>query len=554
MRRLSHLSLIWLICLCACQSAPESDLLVVNANIYTADDAQPKAEAMAVKDGLIVFIGSQADGEAWKAQAKEVVDLQGQTLIPGFIESHAHLLNLGKQLRQIDLMGTTSYEELIARVKAAADTTPPGTWLMGRGWHQSKWDPQPSILFKGYQTHHALSEAVPDHPVYLRHASGHAVFANQKAMEIAGIQPNQSFGEEGEIILDNKGMPTGIFSENAAGLIATHLPEESVASRVADAKAAMQECVTYGITSFTDAGAGAATLAAYEQLQSADELPIRLYVMLAGRDSVFLEKWFAKGPVIDPDHRLTIRSIKLYADGALGSRGAWLLQPYTDRPEHFGNPVSKMSYVGWVSHKALDHGFQVCTHAIGDRANREVLNRYAAAFQAGEAKDPRYRIEHAQHIHPEDIPRFAEMDVIASMQGIHFSSDRPWAIDRLGQLRIKLGAYMWQRLLAGGATIINGTDAPVEPVDPIPCFYASITRKTLKGTPEGGYEADQKMTRDQALRSYTLDGAYGSFEEDLKGSLTVGKLADFVVLSQDIMTIPEDQVLQTHVLNTYVGG
>jgi predicted amidohydrolase YtcJ len=291
-------------------------------------------------------------------------------------------------------------------------------------------------------------------------------------------------------------------------------------------------------------------------MKAAGKMGVRMYAMLTGWDEELLQEWYVNGPMVDPDHLLTIRSIKLNCDGALGSRGAWLLEEYTDRPGHFGHETLPMSYVKETALKGLQHGFQVCSHAIGDRANREILDRYEAAFtELPELSDNhRFRIEHAQHLHPEDIPRFAQLGVIPAMQAIHLSSDRPWAIDRLGEQRIKEGAYMWQALLQSGIPVVNGTDVPVEPLDPIASFYASVSRKTLKGTPEEGYEPAQKMTREQALRSYTLDAAYGAFEEGIKGSITPGKLADFTVFSQDLMTVPEAELLNTEVVMTIFDG
>lgn len=291
-------------------------------------------------------------------------------------------------------------------------------------------------------------------------------------------------------------------------------------------------------------------------MKSEDKLNVRIYAMLTGWDKTLLNEWYSKGLMIDDDNLFTIRSIKLNCDGALGSRGAWLLEPYSDRPGHFGHETLPMEFVRETSLQGLEHGFQVCSHAIGDRANREILDRYEIAFNAlpEKANDHRFRIEHAQHLHPEDIPRFAELNVIPAMQAVHMSSDRPWAIDRLGEKRIKEGAYMWQTLLQSGVPIVNGTDVPVEPINPIASFYASVSRKTLKGTPEDGYEPEQKMTREQALKSYTLDAAYGAFEEDIKGSITKGKLADFTIYNQDLMTVPEADILKTEVTMTIFSG
>jgi hypothetical protein len=319
---------------------------------------------------------------------------------------------------------------------------------------------------------------------------------------------------------------------------------------------AIKACWRNGITSFHDAGTTRENIELYREFKANNQLGVRLYVMLTGFDRELVHEWFRKGIEVDPDHLLTIRSVKLNCDGALGSRGAWLLEPYTDRPDFYGMATLPMDTVLSTSRQGLAAGFQVCSHAIGDRANQEILNRYETAFKENpsKAKDHRFRIEHAQHLHPNDIPRFAQLGVIPAMQAIHMSSDRPWAIERLGEKRIKEGAYMWQSLLKSGAKIVNGTDAPVEPLNPIPSFYASVTRQTLAGTPEGGYEPEEKMTREQALRSYTLDAAYGAFEDGIKGSIEKGKLADLVVFDRDIMRVPDVEIQKATVVMTIVGG
>ncbi|MEM7659908.1 MAG: amidohydrolase [Bacteroidota bacterium] len=533
-------------------AANEADFILTNGNIYTVDDNQPRVEAVAVAAGKILALGSAEEMASYQGRATQMLDVQGATVVPGLIESHGHFLGLGQFKRNLDLTQVKNYEELIAVVEEAVANAPEGEWILGRGWHQSKWEPQPELVV-GYQTHEALSAVSPNHPVYLAHASGHAGFANAKAMEIAGIGAEERVVEFGEIIRYPDGQPTGIFTELAENFITDHIPKDSPASLRADMQAAIEECLANGLTSFQDAGSNQQAIDIYQEFVEEDKMKLRLWVMLSGGNPDLLSDWYAKGPVTDD--LLSVKAIKLYADGALGSRGAWLLKPYTDRPSHYGNPLMPMEEVQEIAKKGLEHGFQVCTHAIGDRANQEVLNQYQRAFEAyPEKKDHRFRIEHAQHLALEDIPRFSELGVIASMQAIHMSSDRPWAIFRLGQKRILDGAYVWQKLLQSGAKVINGTDTPVEPVSPIACFYASVTRQTLAGMPIGGYEPEQKMTREQALRAYTLDAAYGAFEEDLKGSIEVGKFADFTVLSQDIMTVPDDQLLATEVTHTIVGG
>ncbi|UWX55116.1 amidohydrolase [Maribacter litopenaei] len=426
----------------------------------------------------------------------------------------------------------------------------------------SKWDQLPENSVLGFPTHEALSAVSPHNPVYLRHASGHAGFANAKAMELAGLQLMGTENmdalsvEGGEVIVDDLGLPTGVFNERAMTLITQHIPENTPEKDIQAFELAVAACHRNGITGFHDAGIGRETIALYDTMKAEGKMGIRMYAMLTGWDKELLNEWYEKGPSVDPEHLFTIRSIKLNCDGALGSRGAWLLEPYSDRPDHYGHETLPMEFVKETSLNGLEHGFQVCSHAIGDRANREILDRYEAAFKEKPqmVNDNRFRIEHAQHLHPDDIPRFAELGVIPAMQAVHLSSDRPWAIDRLGEKRIKEGAYMWQALLQSGIPVVNGTDVPVEPLNPIASYYASVTRKTLEGNPEGGYEPGQKMTREQALRSYTLDAAYGAFEEGIKGSITEGKLADFTIFDQDLMTVPEDTLLDTQVEMTIFNG
>ena len=537
-------------------------MLIYGGTIYTVDSNAPTVEAVATKDNKIIFAGSLEEAELYKNEDTQVLDLKGKTMTPGLIEGHGHFRGLGYNEVNLDLMNTTSYQAIVDAVAERVKTAKPGEWITGRGWHQSKWDSMPADIVHGFQTHHLLSEVSPDNPVYLRHASGHAGFANEKAMEIAGLVNLALDGvktydvEGGEVLVDASGKPTGVFNERAQTLITQHIPERTPESDNKAFQLAVEACHKNGITSFHDAGIPKETIALYDKMKSEGKMQTRIYAMLTGWDEDLLNTWFQKGIMVDEDHLFTIRSVKLNCDGALGSRGAWLLEPYSDRPDHFGHETLPMEFVKKTALNGLNHGFQVCSHAIGDRANREILDRYELAMKElpEAALDHRFRIEHAQHLHPEDIPRFAELKVIPAMQAVHMSSDRPWAIDRLGEKRIKEGAYMWQDLLQSGVPIVNGTDVPVEPINPIASFYASVSRKTLKGLPEGGYEPEQKMTREQALKSYTLDAAFGAFEEDIKGSINVGKLADFTIYDQDIMTVAEDKILETKVMMTIFDG
>lgn len=556
---MKNLWLFGLLLIVSCQTRNlPADLIIKGGKIYTVNEKQPEVEAVAVRGDTIVFAGTAAEVAVWQGEKTEVIDLQGATMTPGFIESHGHIMGLGYFELNLDLSTVKSFDELVEKVRVAASQAPPGQWILGNGWHQDKWEVKPEKMVKGFQTHEMLSAVSPNNPVWLRHASGHAGFANAKAMEIAGVNPLSKEGlniavEGGEIIKDKMGNPTGIFNERAMGLITKNIPENTPERDAQALELAMETCAQNGITSFHDAGASRSDIELFNQFNKEQKLKSRLYVMLTGRDRSLIHEWYRKGPVVDP-RGVTVRSIKLNCDGALGSRGAWLLEPYSDRSETSGMATLSMDTVLATSRNGLTYGFQVCSHAIGDRANREILDRYEMAFKENPGHDHRYRIEHAQHLHPNDIPRFGKLGVIPAMQAIHLSSDRPWAIERLGEKRIKEGAYMWQSLLKSGARVINGTDVPVEPISPIASYFASVTRQTLKGEPAGGYEPEEKMTRAQALKSYTLDAAYGAFEEQIKGSIEPGKLADFTVFSQDIMQVPDSSLLSTEIVMTILGG
>jgi predicted amidohydrolase YtcJ len=541
---------------------PPADMVILGGRIYTVSDQTPTVEAVAVTGNKIVFAGAEKDARSLIGDNTTVIDLEGKVLTPGFIEGHGHLMGVGYNELNLDFMNAKSFDEMIEMVRDAAAKAQSGQWIVGRGWHQDKWEIKPDKMVKGFPLHQKLSEASPNNPVFLRHASGHAGFANAKAMEIAGVNQlsieklSSDESEGGEIIRDALGNPTGLFNERAMNLIDRHIPQNTEDTDRQALDLALKACLRNGLTGFHDAGATRENIDLFHEFKKEGKLSVRLYVMVTGRDRDLVYEWLKHGPEIDTTSWLIIRSIKLNCDGALGSRGAWLLEPYSDRKDFSGMATISMDTVLKTSRDALKYGFQVCSHAIGDRANKEILDRYEIAIRENpsQSADHRFRIEHAQHLSPSDIPRFANLGVIPAMQAIHMSSDRPWAIERLGEKRIVEGAYMWQALVKSGARIVNGTDAPVEPLNPIPSFYASVTRKTLRGDPPGGYEPAQKLTRDQALKSYTLDAAYGAFEENIKGSIEPGKLADFTVFSKDIMTIAEDEILKTEVSMVIVDG
>ena len=541
----------------SCESQ-KADMIIHNGMIYTMNDLNPTAEAVAVSSGKIIALGKYTDLDPLITPRTKIINLRGATMTPGIIEGHGHFYGLGLAKMQLDLSKTESYQDLVDMVSDAVENSKPGEWILGRGWHQSKWNDDKNDFVKGFQTHERLSEISPNNPVWLKHASGHAGFANQKAMDIAGVNKETEFGFGGEIIKDLSRKPTGVFNERAQGLISekveNNLGEESDLRAI---ELAVKASLENGVTSFHDAGIGRRTIEVLREAINKDILKVRIYAMLTSRDTTLLNEWYKKGPEIGTGgDLLTIRSIKINADGALGSRGAWLIDEYSDRPGHYGMPTQSMDYVYSVAKQGIKTGFQVNSHAIGDKANREILNEYEKVFNEHPelAIDHRWRIEHAQHIAPDDIPRFGRLKVIPSIQGIHMSSDRPWAINRLGQKRIEESAYVWRDLINHGAVLINGSDVPVEPIDPIASFYASTTRKTLKGLPDFGYEPKQKMTRIEALKSYTINAAYGAFEDQIKGSIEIGKYADFTVFSQNLITIPEEKILDTKVLYTIVNG
>ena len=532
---------------CASEAA---DLVLKNAVVHTVDSKRPRAEAVAVRGNRIVAVGSTAALQAFVGPKTRVLDLRGRTVVPGFDDSHAHMLGIGFARLDVDLVGTRSYAEVVERVARALKGRPAGEWVRGRGWHEGKWDAPAPGAVRGFPTHDALSAVSPDNPVVLERADGHAVLANAKAMATRGITRETKAPAGGEIVRNGGGEATGVFVDNAERLVA--LPERSPDDVRRALELAMDECLAKGVTSLTDAGAGTDVVGLYKEAAAAGTLRTRLYVMAAGLPTM---KALGRPEVGLGSGMLTVRAVKLYADGALGSRGAALLEPYADDPGNSGLLVTPPEGILEAARFALAHGFQVGTHAIGDRANRVVLDAYEKAFrESPAAKDPRFRVEHAQTLDAADIPRFGRLGVLAAMQGIHCPSDRPWAPKRLGEARVTEGAYVWRKLLDAGARILNGTDAPVEDVSPIRNFHASVTRQDASGQPPGGFDPDQKLTRAEALRTMTLDAAHGSFAETEKGSIEAGKLADLVVLSQDILAVPDDALVGTDVLVTIVDG
>ena len=528
------------------QPAP-ADLIVTNARIYTADDARPRVEALAVRGGRIAFIGSAREAQALRGPATRVLDAGGETVIPGMVDAHAHFAGLAETLRSVDLTGTRSQAEAVARVVARAASLPPGTWIQGRGWDQNAWGDT------RFPTHDPLSAAVPGHPVYLTRVDGHAAWVNAAAMQRAGLTRAARDPDGGRILRDAAGAPTGVLIDRAQGLVTRVIPEPTRAETRQGLTDAMAVMHRWGLTGMHDAGASRALIELYDEMAAAGALPLRLYVMI-GDDSAALAHYFAKGPVAGAhDGHLWVRAVKLYADGAMGSRGAALLEPYSDDPNNMGLLLSAPAHIRDVAARGLAAGFQVNTHAIGDRGNRVVLDAYEQALAARPTANHRFRVEHAQVLHSDDLPRFAQLGVIPSMQASHQTSDMYWVGKRLGPTRT-LGAYAWRSLLESGVVIPNGSDFPVEAVNPLLSFHAAIARQDARDWPAGGWLPEQRMTREEALKSMTLWPAYAGFQEGELGSLSVGKRADFVVLSQDIMRVPAELVLATRVRSTWIGG
>lgn len=537
-----------------------ADLILRNGIIATMNDSLPLAQSIAIKDGKILFVGSNSNIGKFIGSSTNLIDLNGKFVIPGFNDSHAHFLGLGESLQNLDLRSAKNWDEIILLVKDAVSKSKPGQWIIGRGWHQEKFNPVPNPNVNGYPIHQELSKISPNNPVMLSHASGHAIFANLKAMEIANITAKTKNPDGGTIVRDKNGNAIGVFEENAENLIrkyydeylAKRTPEEIIDHYKVIAKLAADDCLKKGITSCADAGQPFETIDMLKKFADNNQLNVRLNVMVGDTYENMKEK--ISNYKLDGygNGFLTVRSIKQYIDGALGSRGAWLSKPYSDLPNHLGSNVTPLSDLKKISELAIAKGFQMRIHAIGDKGNQEVLNLYEEVFKNNPTKNNlRWCIEHAQHLTAEDIPRFGKLGVMAAMQSVHCTSDMNFVPLRLGDKRAKEGAYVWRKLIYSGAIICNGTDAPVEDINPIECFYSAVTRKNKEGK---SFYPDQVMTREEALKSYTVNGAFASFEEKVKGSLAIGKYADIVVLSNNLLECDEKEITNTKVLYTLVNG
>jgi predicted amidohydrolase YtcJ len=544
------------------ETVESADLVLRGGVVVTVDDTLPEAEAIAVDGYEIVAVGSDGEIDAYVGPDTEVIDLEGRLAIPGFIEGHGHYMSVGWAKTILDLTEAATWDEIVELVGEAARQAEPGDWIFGWGWHQEKWSKVPEPNVDGVPLHRDLSEVSPNNPVSLSHASGHAILVNAAALELAGVDANTPDPAGGTIVRDDRGDPTGLLRESAEGLITARAdewqekrsPEERAAEARRMMEAAGQDVLSKGITSFQDAGSSFEQIDQFRAWDEEDALPVRLYVMVGWDETneTLAERLADYRIIADGNDFLAVRSIKRLFDGALGSHGAWLLEPYSDMPSSTGLVLDEPGNVEATARLAIRHGFQLNTHAIGDRANREALGIYERVLEDNlETSDLRWRIEHAQHIHPDDVPLFARLGVIASMQSIGCTSDGPWLPLRLGEKRAGETSYVWRSLIDSGAVVTNGTDAPVEDVDPLPSFYASVARRLSNGEV---FHPEQSMTRMEALRSYTIHNAYAAFEEHLKGSITPGKLADIAVLSKNILTIPEEEILTTRVDYTIVGG
>ena len=547
----------------SCNQKTTADKIIINANVYTVDTSKPMAQAFAIKDGKFLEIGTNEEIQKLKSEKTEVIDAEGKFIMPGFIEGHGHFAGLGGSLINLNFIKTKSWDEVVAMVAEKVKSAKPGQWIIGRGWHQEKWTQPLFASVHGYPMHDALSAISPDNPVLLSHASGHGAFANKKAMELAGISKETPDPKGGSIVRDSDGNAIGMFEETAQRIIRQAyniylkgLPPEELKKIWHDGiELAQKECIQNGVTSFQDAGSSFEEIDWYKELADSGKLKIRLWAMLRERSTEMEKSELNAFPIIGAgnDH-FTMRAIKSDVDGALGAYGAWLLAPYSDRTDHFyGQNTTEISEVEAMADICIKSNLQLCVHAIGDKANKEVLNLMEKTFNTHpDKRDLRWRIEHAQHIDTSDIPRFGKLGIIAAMQGIHCTSDALFVEKRLGKFRAQYESYPWRSLLKTGAVVTNGTDVPVENIDPIESFYASVTRKRV----DNGFTffSEQAMTREEALKSYTLSAAYSAFEDKIKGSISPGKHADFIILSQDLIKCAEDDIMKTKVEKTFISG
>ncbi len=552
---------ISIVTLCiSCASKDSYDLIIKNGTYYSASDQNDQTiEAIGIKDGIINYIGELGTIESSITTTTKIIDADGLFVMPGFIEGHGHFSGLGSSLQNLNFLKDTSWQAIVEKVKNKVEDSKPGEWIYGRGWHQEKWNIAPDESYEAYPTHKSLSELSEENPVVLVHASGHSLFANQKAMQEAGISIESPNPQGGHIVKNENNEIIGVFEERAMKPILKKLDEyrkslnqeEQIQIWYDAINIAQKECIENGVTSFQDAGSKLEELERYKSMAQEGKLDIRLWAMVRQPYEAIKNKMKEYRSIGIGNNHFTCRAIKTELDGALGAHGAWLLEPYDDKPDFVGQNTTLVETVDSIAKLAFDNEMQLCVHAIGDRANKETLD-IIERYNNESDKELRWRIEHAQHLNPSDIQRFKQTGAIASMQGIHCTSDAPFVVKRLGQLRSKIGAYAWKALINQGVTIVNGTDTPVEDIDPFENYFASVTRKRKDNGME--FFTEQRMSRDQALRSYTIDAAYGAFEEDIKGSLEMGKLADIIILDTNLMTCDDYEILDTKVMKTIIGG
>lgn len=532
------------VCGVGCVVRLPADLLLVGGVIYTMDRRHPMVEAVAVRGGRIVFTGDRGEAAMFRGPDTRVIELDKEMVVPGLVDAHGHVMNLGSYLAELRLIGTSSAAEVRRMVLEKQSKADEGAWIMGRGWDQNDWET------KSFPTWRDL-DGTEANPVYLRRVDGHAAWVNKTALDFFGITRDTADPPGGRIVRDERGDPTGVLIDRAKDLAFEEIPEPPLVEKTRRIRLAIEECKRFGLTGVHDAGAKRDEVEIYRRLEEAGELGFRIYVMMDADDSTFVREEFERGPSVG--NYVTVRALKLYADGALGSRGAALLEPYSDEPEQRGLQITAPRELANWTRLALQKGFQVCTHAIGDAGNRSVIDVYERETQSFPGLDHRFRVEHAQVLALEDIDRMAESKIIASMQPTHATSDMYWATDRLGTRRVE-GAYAWRKLVDAGVLIACGSDFPVESVNPLWGIYAAVTRRDHDGWPPGGWRAGECLTLDEALKGFTIHAAYAGFAERKSGTIEVGKLADLTVFDRDISHIAPEEILDRRVVHTIVGG
>lgn len=561
MKKIAISTICLVILLSSCKSEDQkAELIIHNAFVYSVDKNESEFQAIAISNGIINLLGTDEEVLKLAGDSTKIIDANGAFVMPGIIEGHGHFSGMGQSLMNLNFLRSKSWDDIVKIVEERIKTAQKGEWIVGRGWHQEKWEESPHDHIHGYPRHFDLSAISKDNPVLLVHASGHGLFANEKAMEIAGVSKETPNPTGGEVVRDENGNAIGMFEERAMSVIRSAYgeylkgisEEQKTKEWYQGIELAQAECLKYGVTSFQDAGSSFTEVERYKKMAEEGQLRIRLWAMLR-HSSENMKGKLSEYPMINVGNgHFTCRAVKSELDGALGSFGAWLLEPYEDKKDFVGQNTTAVSEVEAIAELCREANMQLCVHAIGDKANRETLNIFEKEYAKSENKDLRWRVEHAQHLHPDDIKRFGSLGVIASMQGIHCTSDAPFVEKRLGTKRAQEGAYNWRALLDNGAVVTNGSDVPVEDINPFESFYATVTRKREDTGLE--FFPENALSRKEAIYSYTMACAVSAFEENEKGSLEKGKMADIVVLSKNLITCEAIEILSTEVLYTIVGG